>query len=313
MKKNIYLAGGCFWGLEAYMKKIDGIISTKVGYANGNTENPTYHDVCHDNTGHAETVEIGYDESVIDLRKILKYYFRVIDPTALNRQGNDVGNQYRTGIYYENEEDKEIIKEELLILQENYEKKIVVEVEPLNKFYEAEEYHQDYLTKNPSGYCHIDISLAEEPIIDDKKYQKPSKIELEKNLTKEEYEITQLSHTERPFSSKYWDSMKKGIYVDIATGEPLFSSKDKFVSQCGWPSFSKPIASEVVLYEEDNTLGMKRIEVKSRVGDSHLGHVFEDGPIEAGGLRYCINGRATRFIALEKMEEEGYGDLIKYV
>lgn len=313
MKKNIYLAGGCFWGLEAYMKKIDGIISTKVGYANGNTENPTYHDVCHDNTGHAETVEIEYDEKIIDLRKILKYYFRVIDPTALNRQGNDVGNQYRTGIYYENEEDKEIIKEELLILQENYEKKIVVEVEPLNKFYEAEEYHQDYLTKNPSGYCHIDISLAEEPIIDDKKYQKLSKIDLEKNLTKEEYEITQLSYTERPFSSKYWDSMKKGIYVDIATGEPLFSSKDKFVSQCGWPSFSKPIASEVVLYEEDNTLGMKRIEVKSRVGDSHLGHVFEDGPIESGGLRYCINGRATRFIPLEKMEEEGYGDLIKYV
>ncbi|MCQ9627451.1 bifunctional peptide-methionine (S)-S-oxide reductase MsrA/peptide-methionine (R)-S-oxide reductase MsrB [Cetobacterium somerae] len=307
--KKIYLAGGCFWGVEAYMKRINGVIDANSGYANGITENPTYEDVIYNGTGHAETVEVIYNSEKISLETLLKYYFRIIDPTSLNKQGNDKGTQYRTGIYYTDLEDKEIIEKEITLLQKNYPKKIMVEVTPLIRFDLAEDYHQDYLKKNPNGYCHIDLSKADNIIIDENKYTKLSDNELKYKLTEKQYKVTQLGDTERAFNNEYWDFFESGIYVDVTTGEPLFSSKDKFNSQCGWPSFSKPIAPEVVNYHRDSSFNMERVEVVSRVGKAHLGHVFDDGPREFGGLRYCINSAAIEFIPLKNMEEKGYGYL----
>lgn len=315
--KVIYLAGGCFWGLEAYMQKLNGVEDAISGYANGKTENPSYYDL--KTSGHAETVKVLYNPEIISLEDILAHYLRVVNPVSINKQGNDVGTQYRTGIYYTDEADKTIIENILAKEQTKHDKPIAIEVEPLKQFYDAEEYHQDYLEKNPGGYCHIDLSLAdkpldkdEEPVIDSSRYIKPSDEELKKNLTDIQYDVTQNSATERAFSHEYHDSFKRGIYVDITTKEPLFSSTDKFESGCGWPSFSKPISKDVVKYFEDNSHFMHRTEVRSRSGDAHLGHVFNDGPKEMGGQRYCINGASLEFIPYDEMDEKGYGYL-KYL
>lgn len=310
-QRIIYLAGGCFWGLEAYMERIQGVIDAVSGYANGKGDTTNYQ-LLHA-TDHAETVKVTYDPNKISLDKLLQYYFRVIDPTSINKQGNDRGRQYRTGIYYQNEQDKAVIEAALKTLQSKYQVPIQIEVEPLKNYVEAEEYHQDYLKKNPNGYCHIDIKKADEPLIDDKKYPKPSDAELKQKLTALQYDVTQGKHTERSFSNEYWDNFAPGIYVDITTGEPLFSSKDKFESGCGWPSFTKPIAAEVAEYQRDNSFNMTRIEVLSRSGHAHLGHVFDDGPRDKGGLRYCINSASIKFIPLDEMEKQGYGDLIPFV
>ena len=310
-QRIIYLAGGCFWGLEAYMERIQGVTDAVSGYANGKGDTTNYQ-LLHA-TDHAETVKVTYDPNKISLDKLLQYYFRVIDPTSINKQGNDRGRQYRTGIYYQNEQDKAVIEAALKTLQNKYQEPIQIEVEPLKNYVEAEEYHQDYLKKNPNGYCHIDIKKADEPLIDDKKYPKPSDAELKQKLTALQYDVTQGKHTERSFSNEYWDNFAPGIYVDITTGEPLFSSKDKFESGCGWPSFTKPIAAEVAEYQRDNSFNMTRIEVLSRSGHAHLGHVFDDGPRDKGGLRYCINSASIKFIPLDEMEKQGYGDLIPFV
>ena len=310
-QRIIYLAGGCFWGLEAYMERIQGVTDAVSGYANGKGDTTNYQ-LLHA-TDHAETVKVTYDPNKISLDKLLQYYFRVIDPTSINKQGNDRGRQYRTGIYYQNEQDKAVIEAALKTLQNKYQAPIQIEVEPLKNYVEAEEYHQDYLKKNPNGYCHIDIKKADEPLIDDKKYPKPSDAELKQKLTALQYDVTQGKHTERSFSNEYWDNFAPGIYVDITTGEPLFSSKDKFESGCGWPSFTKPIAAEVAEYQRDNSFNMTRIEVLSRSGHAHLGHVFDDGPRDKGGLRYCINSASIKFIPLDEMEKQGYGDLIPFV
>lgn len=315
--KVIYLAGGCFWGLEAYMQKLNGVEDAISGYANGKTENPSYYDL--KTSGHAETVKVVYNPDIISLEDILAHYLRVVNPVSVNKQGNDVGTQYRTGIYYTDEADKSIIDSVLAKEQTKHDKPIAIEVEPLKQFYDAEEYHQDYLEKNPGGYCHIDLSLAdkpldkgEEPVIDSSRYIKPSDEDLKKNLTDIQYDVTQNSATERAFSHEYHDNFKRGIYVDITTKEPLFSSTDKFESGCGWPSFSKPISKDVVKYFEDNSHFMHRTEVRSRSGDAHLGHVFNDGPKEMGGQRYCINGASLEFIPYDEMDEKGYGYL-KYL
>ena len=310
-QRIIYLAGGCFWGLEAYMERIQGVTDAVSGYANGKGDTTNYQ-LLHA-TDHAETVKVTYDPNKISLDKLLQYYFRVIEPTSINKQGNDRGRQYRTGIYYQNEQDKAVIEAALKALQSKYQAPIQIEVEPLKNYVEAEEYHQDYLKKNPNGYCHIDIKKADEPLIDDKKYPKPSDAELKQKLTALQYDVTQGKHTERSFSNEYWDNFAPGIYVDITTGEPLFSSKDKFESGCGWPSFTKPIAAEVAEYQKDNSFNMTRIEVLSRSGHAHLGHVFDDGPRDKGGLRYCINSASIKFIPLDEMEKQGYGDLIPFV
>ena len=310
-QRIIYLAGGCFWGLEAYMERIQGVTDAVSGYANGKGDTTNYQ-LLHA-TDHAETVKVTYAPNKISLDKLLQYYFRVIDPTSINKQGNDRGRQYRTGIYYQNGQDKAVIEAALKTLQSKYQAPIQIEVEPLKNYVEAEEYHQDYLKKNPNGYCHIDIKKADEPLIDDKKYPKPSDAELKQKLTALQYDVTQGKHTERSFSNEYWDNFAPGIYVDITTGEPLFSSKDKFESGCGWPSFTKPIAAEVTEYQKDNSFNMTRIEVLSRSGHAHLGHVFDDGPRDKGGLRYCINSASIKFIPLDEMEKQGYGDLIPFV
>ena len=308
--KEIYVAGGCFWGIEKYIKNIYGVKSTEVGYANGLTKDPTYEDVCYNETGYAETVHIVYDSLKISLESLLELYYEVIDPTLFNKQGNDTGSQYRTGIYYIDSADLKIIMESIDKLQLKYDKPIVIEVKELIIFYKAEEYHQKYLDKNPNGYCHINKEKLNEKVVD--KYTKTKQEKLNK-LTDIQYRVTQNNETETPFDNPYYNNFEKGIYVDITTGEPLFISVDKFDSGCGWPSFSKPIDPNVILIKEDNIFFMKRTEVRSKISNSHLGHVFNDGPKETGGKRYCINSAALKFIGIDKMEEEGYGYLLSYI
>ena len=307
--KKIYLAGGCFWGVEEYMQRIYGVYDAVSGYANGKVNNPTYKTVSSGKSGYAETVEVTYDSKKIKLEDLLNHYFKIIDPTSLNKQGNDRGSQYRTGIYYVDDSDKEVIDKVMNFQAKKYSEKIVVENMKLKNFTVAEDYHQDYLKKNPNGYCHIDLSKAGEVVIDPAKYPKPSDDDLKRKLTDIQYRVTQKNETESSFSNEYWDNKEKGIYVDVATGEPLFSSSVKFDSGCGWPSFSKPIAKDVVTYREDKSYNMNRTEVRSRSGDSHLGHVFNDGPKELGGLRFCINSASIKFIPLKDMEDRGYGYL----
>lgn len=320
---TIYLAGGCFWGLEAYMKKLPGVYDTDVGYANGMTEDPTYEEVCYNNTGHAETVKVVYDTSRISTEQLLDGFFKVVDPTSVNKQGNDRGSQYRSGIYYTDEADKDVADAAVAGQQEKYQAAIATEVMPLDNFYLAEDYHQDYLDKDPGGYCHINLGDADQfieeeglgmenlsDLIKAENYPVPSEEELKEKLTDIQYSVTQMGDTERPYTNEYTDQFDKGVYVDVVTGEPLFSSEDKFESGCGWPSFSKPIIPEVVTEKNDTQFNMVRTEVRSRAGDTHLGHVFDDGPAELGGLRYCINGASIRFIAYEDLEAEGYGFLL---
>jgi len=316
MMSEIYLAGGCFWGTEKYLSSIRGVLSTQVGYANGNTENPTYEEVCRNNTGHAETVRVIYDPAVLPLEFLLELYYESVDPVSVNRQGGDVGAQYRTGIYYIDENDRPVIDRSIAKLQTRYKEPIAIEVEPLRNFYPAEEYHQKYLDKNPFGYCHIPrakFEKAARAVVNPAAYQAPNKAEMKRKLTDTQYAVTQNSATEPPFQNEYWNCYKPGIYVDVTTGEPLFASSDKFESGCGWPSFSRPIDPNVIKERLDTSYGMRRIEVGSRVGDAHLGHVFDDGPKELGGLRYCINSAALRFIPKEEMEKEGYGYLLDFV
>ncbi|WP_131669033.1 bifunctional peptide-methionine (S)-S-oxide reductase MsrA/peptide-methionine (R)-S-oxide reductase MsrB [Psychrobacter pygoscelis] len=332
--RSIYLAGGCFWGLEAYLERVDGVVDAVSGYANGRDDisNPSYEQVIK-GSGHAETVKVTYDADKIDLDTLLSYYFRVIDPTSLNKQGNDRGAQYRTGIYYTDAADKVVIDQALQRLQKKFEKKVVVEEEPLKNFSMAETYHQDYLAKNPNGYCHIDLSLADDKLpqstvrhqpalpaattieeaLNPKRYANYNKNALKETLTKSQYDITQNAGTERAFSHEYDHLFAPGIYVDVVSGEPLFLSTDKYDSGCGWPSFTKPIDPQVITEHKDNAFNMVRTEVRSRVADSHLGHVFPDGPKDRGGLRYCINGGALQFIPLNVMPQSGYGALTQLV
>lgn len=303
-KKVIYLAGGCFWGVEDYFKKLLGVYETEVGYANGKTDDTDYANVAA--TDHAETVKVCYDKSVISLKEILLHYFRIIDPLSVNRQGNDIGRQYRTGVYYIDDDDSKII-DKVFDYEEELHGPIAVEKSALKNFIKAEDYHQDYLDKNPGGYCHIDISLSSKPLFDEK-YAMPSDDKLKEILDQTSYNVMRKSATEAPGTSSLNNEFRPGIYVDKITGEPLFCSSDKFDAGCGWPSFSKPITSDKLVEHVDTSHMMVRTEVVTKNSNSHLGHVFDDGPIEKGGLRYCINGTALRFIPLEKMDEEGYGD-----
>ncbi len=310
--KEIYLAGGCFWGTEKYFSVVKGVLATEAGYANGTGDQITYAEVCQ-SSGHAETVKVSYDPQKIRLQFLLQLFYEVIDPVAKNRQGNDFGIQYRSGIYYTDAADREIILTSLQELQKRYTEPLAIEVQPLQNYCPAETYHQGYLTKNPGGYCHIrkekfsQAEKAEDPLLS---YQPPEQEKLKNQLTELQYQVTQNQATEPAFQNEYYNHFRQGIYVDITTGEPLFSSDDKFASGCGWPSFSKPISKERIQELTDHKFGMQRVEVRSKGGNAHLGHVFFDGPAAAGGLRYCINSAALRFIAKDKMAEEGYGSLL---
>ncbi|KAF5035435.1 Peptide methionine sulfoxide reductase MsrA/MsrB [anaerobic digester metagenome] len=313
---EIYLAGGCFWGMEKYLAAIHGVQATQVGYANGNTENPTYEEVCNQNTGHAETVYVIYDSDILPLEFLLELYYEAVDPVSHNRQGGDIGEQYRTGIYFVDEDDRAVIEHSITRLQSRYNKPIAIEVMPLRNFSPAEEYHQKYLSKNPGGYCHIgkgQFEKAAKALVNPAAYPVPDTDSLRKKLTSTQYEVTQHSATEPPFQNEFYQTFVPGIYVDVTTGEPLFSSSDKFESGCGWPSFSKPIDPNVIREKSDSSHGMMRTEVRSRAGNVHLGHVFHDGPEKLGGMRYCINSASLRFIPKKDMEREGYGYLLSLI
>jgi len=327
MKSNrraIYLAGGCFWGVEGYFKKLHGVYNTETGYANGKSSDTDYDGL--KKSDHAETVKIEYDMSKISLEELLLHFFRIIDPKSVNKQGNDEGRQYRTGIYYPtldsekgnktfgdsdklsatNVTDTKNSIKSLLEYESKKHGKLAVESGKLNNFVKAEDYHQDYLDKNPRGYCHINLKLADKALTDEH-YPLPNKDKLKSKLDSKAYDVMKKNDTERAFSSPLNDEYRKGIYVDKITGEPLFSSSDKFKSGCDWPSFSKPILSGKVVEKSDTSYGMNRTEVRTKGSDSHLGHVFDDGPTEKGGLRYCINGASLRFIPYDEMDARGYG------
>ncbi len=319
---TIYFAGGCFWGTEHFFKQIDGVVDTEVGYANSVIPRPSYREVCTGQTQAVEGVRVVYDTTKIDLTYLIRLYLMTIDPTSVNRQGNDVGTQYRTGIYYTTAAQQHTAIAELDKESLRLSRPLAVEIKPLVNFYTAEEFHQDYLDKHPGGYCHIDPRLfdvarnAGRPTsadIDIHKYIRPSDCELHNRLNRIQYAVTQQNATEPPFSNEYFDEKRPGIYVDVTTGEPLFLSTDKFDSGCGWPSFTRPVSPDVVKVKNDSSHGMERTEVRSRVGDAHLGHVFIDGPIDRGGLRYCINSASLRFIPLNHMADEGYEAFIPYV
>lgn len=315
MFKTIYLAGGCFWGLQKLMKEIKGVVNTTAGYANGSGETDAdYEKVCSGRTGFRETVRVDYDQAVVSLATLIHAFLYVIDPQAVNRQGNDIGSQYQSGIYYEEQDQEamETVNRIAAIEKERYDN-FAVEIKPIENFFDAEEYHQDYLDKNPGGYCHIspkEIAEIKAMAGNPGNYLRPEDpTELKEKLSDEQYYVTQESGTEPPFQNEYWNHFEKGIYVDVVTGEPLFSSMDKFNSSCGWPAFAKPIDEIFMFKKKDRSFGMIRTEVRSRAGNSHLGHVFEGEPESPNGIRYCINSAALRFIPYDKMEEEGYGDL----
>lgn len=303
-------AGGCFWCMVQPFEEMPGIIGVVSGYTGGHTENPTYEEVCSETTGHAEAVQITFDPNLFSYEQLLDIFWRQIDPTDVGGQFHDRGASYRTAIFYHNEEQRQKAEASKQALQASgrFSKPIVTEIVEATTFYPAEDWHQGYHKKNPFRYQMYRQGSGRDRFIKEHWNNKKDVHALQKKLTPMQYYVTQEDGTEPPFQNEYWDHEEEGIYVDIVSGEPLFSSLDKYDAGCGWPSFTKPIHQSNVTEHVDMTHGMVRTEVRSLEGDSHLGHVFDDGPREAGGLRYCINSAALRFIPVNQLDDEGYGE-----
>lgn len=320
------LAGGCFWCMETPFEDYPGVSKVTSGYTGGEVVDPSYKAVCSGTTGHAEAVQVHFDPRVIDYSTLLDIFWRQIDPTDAGGQFVDRGSQYRSAIFYHDDEQKRKAEasRDALAASGRFSKPIVTEILPVETYYEAEEYHQDYYEKNPSQYKRYrqgsgrdrylssvwGEDLDVEPPVMAKSYTKPSDEVLRERLTELQWRVTQEDATERAFKNEYWDNKRDGIYVDIVTGEPLFSSKDKYKSGTGWPSFTRPLVEANIKCDVDYKLGYARDEVRSKHGDSHLGHVFSDGP-EPTGLRFCMNSAALRFIPVEDLAKEGYGEYAK--